>query len=424
MLFSHNLLSLFVVIVDMGIFEKIKSLFTRETVAGLRYGTSDSSVIVRGDESAMRIATVFRCVKLLSEIVASLPLRYLKKQDGVFVDDDNDRDGLNYLLNVEPDAHMSAFDFHRQIIINLLLDGNAYIVPFYDFDKKQISRLALCGRGTVAHDTLSDTYTVNDTENDICGTFDESEVIHIKGLTLRNYKRGVSVLTYARLTMSVAATGDKETQNRFANGGNVHGIVSNDSSRTGFGTYDDGEIRGAADDIDEAIRGGRRIIGVPGNVDFKQLSLSSADLQFLESRKFTVIEICRFFGVNPTFAYADTSTNYKSAEQANVAFMSQTLNPLMRNIEAEFLRKLVPRKLCHKYRIRFDRTDLYACDLEGLMKYRANRLQIGSTVNEVRAMDNLKPIPDGDVALVSANLKTVNSIKETNEKDDGNSETE
>lgn len=50
-------------------------------------------------------------------------------------------------------------------------------------------------------------------------------------------------------------------------------------------------------------------------------------MQFLESRKFTVRELCRFFGVHPSFVFDDTSNNYKSAEMANVAFLSNTLNP-------------------------------------------------------------------------------------------------
>lgn len=356
----------------------------------------------------MSIATVFRCVKLLAESVANLPLQYVKRRDGVFVDAGNAQ--LDYLLNVQPDYAVNAFDFWRQVVEELLLNGNAYIVPVYDLASMKLERLALCGRGTVMHDTVTDMYTVSDLENGISGTYAEHEIIHIKGLTLRNSKSGVSVLSYARLTMGIAATGDQETQSRFANGGNVRGIVSNDTSVRGFGEYQDKQLQKTAENLDSRFQGGERIVSLPGQVDFKQISLSSTDMQFLESRKFTVIEICRFFSVPPTFVYADTSNNYKTVEQADVDFLSHTLNPLLRNIEIELRRKLIPPELCHKYKFKFDRRELFACDLNGMMNYGAKLLQLGTTVNEVRRMNNLAPVEGGDTVLVSANLRGINEI--------------
>lgn len=397
----------------MNFWQHILSYFRRETAtksdeepSAARTGATP--LFTYGGQTAMSIATVFRCVKLLSESVANLPLQYVKRKDGVFTDADNLR--LDYLLNVQPDYAVNAFDFWRQVVQELLLDGNAYIVPVYNIASMELDRLALCGRGTVTHDTLNDRYDVYDVENGIYGSYTEDEIIHIKGLTLRNSKKGVSVLTYARLTMGIAATGDQETQNRFANGGNVRGIVSNDTSVRGFGEYQDRQLEKTAENLDSRFQGGERIVSLPGQVDFKQISLSSTDMQFLESRKFTVIEICRFFSVPPTFVYADTSNNYKTVEQADVDFLSHTLNPLLRNIEIELRRKLIAPELCHKYKFKFDRRELFACDLNGMMNYGTKLLQLGTTVNEVRRMNNLTPVEGGDMVLVSANLRGINEI--------------
>lgn len=397
----------------MGFWQHVLNYFRRETatksdVTSSAARTGATPLFVYGGQTAMCIATVFRCVKLLSESVANLPLQYVRRRDGVFADVDNQR--LDYLLNVQPDYAVNAFDFWRQVVQELLLDGNAYIVPVYNTASMKLDRLALCGRGTVRHDTMNDRYDVYDAENCIYGSYTEDEIIHIKGLTLRNSKIGVSVLTYARLTMGIAATGDQETQNRFANGGNVRGIVSNDTSVRGFGEYQDKQLEKTAENIDSRFQGGERIVSLPGQVDFKQISLSSTDMQFLESRKFTVIEICRFFSVPPTFVYADTSTNYKTVEQADIDFLSHTLNPLLRNIEIELRRKLIAPELCHKYKFKFDRRELFACDLNGMMRYGTQLLQIGTTVNEVRRMNNLTPVDGGDAVLVSANLRGINEI--------------
>ena len=355
----------------------------------------------------MNVAAVYACVKLLSESVATLPLQYLRRKDGLWIEDTTSR--LAYLLSVQPDTCLSSFDMMRQATQNILLDGNAYIIPF--FDGPEISRLALCGRGTVSHDTLNDTYNVSDAINGIYGTFREDAVIHLKALPGPDGKRGVSVLTNARLTTGIATVADKETQKRFANGGTVKGLVSNDTSLQGYGEYQDVELEKLAENLNYRFNiAGENILASPGQTAFTQISMSSVDMQFLESRKFTVREICRFFGVHPSFIFDDTSNNYKSAEQANVAFLSHTLNPLLRCIESEFNRKLIAPSLFVKRQFRFDRRGLHACDLEGLMKYRVQQLQTGTTVNEVRLMDNLPPVPGGDTVMVSANLKGINEI--------------
>ena len=361
-------------------------------------------------DTALCVATVYRCVRLLAEKVANLSVQVMKRKDGVFVDDYASR--LAYLLNVQPDPNINAFDFWAQVVENTLMgEGNAYIVPFISPVAMDYDRLALCGRGTVVYDDINDKYTVTDTVNGIFGTFDEDEIIHIKGLTTNNPKKGVSVLTYARLVLDIASAGDGETYNRFVNGGNVRGLITNDSSVRGFGEYQDAELSKTASSIDGKFRTGERIVSLPGQVEFKQLSLSSTDMQFLESRKFTVRDICRFFGVPPSFVFDDTSNNYKSAEMASVDFLSNTLDPLLKKIETELQRKLFTPSQYGRRKIQFDRRGLYACDLNSRVKYQAATIAAGIyTVNEWRREENKPTVEGGDKVLVSANLKGIDDL--------------
>lgn len=390
----------------MGIFRRRRKI-QRESVSASTPRTGGVLWPSYTGQTALCVATVYRCVKLLSESVANLPVQCMLLRDGLFVEDTASR--LSYLLNVQPDVATSAFDFWVQVVQNVLLDGNAYIVPVYSPATMDIDRLALCGRGTVSHDTINDVYSISDTVNSIYGTFGEGEVIHIKGMATWDSKQGVSVLSFARLTLDIAAVGDAETYSRFKNGGNVRGIVSNDTSVRGFGEYQDDELKKAASDIDSRFQDGERIVSLPGQVDFKQISLSSTDMQFLESRKFTVRDICRFFGVHPSFVFDDTSNNYKSAEMANVAFLSNTLNPLLRKIENELQRKLFSAEQYGRRKVQFDRRGLYACDLESRVKYQADTIAAGIyTVNEWRREENKPAVEGGDSVLVSANLKNIN----------------
>ena len=353
----------------------------------------------------LSIATVYRCVNILADSVANLPVQYMRLKGDIFAEDKSSR--LHYLLNVQPCPYMSAVDFWRLVVQHLLLNGNAYIVPIYDFITMEVARLALAEPTAVAHDTTNDTYTIRDFNAGISGTYREDEIIHIKNFS-RDGKTGLSTLGFARTTLDITSTGDNETLNRFANGGNVRGIVSNDTSVRGFGEYQDKELEKTAVDLDGRFRSGERIVSLPGQVQFSPISLSSTDMQFLETRKFSVREICRFFGVHPSFVFDDTSNNYKSAEMANVAFLSTTLNPMLRKIEVELLRKLIAPTLCCKRVFQFDRRGLYACDLDSRVKYQTATIAAGIyTVNEWRREENKPAVEGGDTVLVSANLKGI-----------------
>lgn len=362
-----------------------------------------------GNGGPLGVAAVYSCVKLISDSVASLPLRVLRLKDGIYVPDETSR--LHYLFTVQPNETTSAFDFWVRATQDVLMEGNAYIVPVWNPVTMDLDRLVLADPTAVAHDTYNDTYTFNDLRNGLSGTYDEDEVIHIKSLTLADPKHGVSVLTFARVSLGIASTGDNETLNSFANGGDVRGILTNNTGAVGFGEYTDDQLVDAAADVDSRFRSGERIVSLPGDVGFKQISLSSADMQFLESRKFAVLDICRFFRVPPSFVFADTSNNYKSVEMANVAFLTNCLNPLLRCMESELLRKLFAPSLCLKRRIEFDREQLYATDLESRVQYQEKTIAAGIyTLNEWRKKENRPPVPGGDTPLVSANLKTITQL--------------
>lgn len=395
----------------MRLIDNIRKIFNRsagEVARTPRTGYAYIPTTIGGN--ALAVATVYRCVNLLADSVANLPMQCLRAVGDIYEDDKTSR--LHYLLNVQPCSYMSAVDFWRQVVQDLLLHGNAYIVPVREgFD---IVSLSIVSPSAVTHDTDADLYKINDRNAGVIGTYAESVILHIKNYT-RDGKTGLSTIGFARTALDITATGDAETLNRFSNGGNVRGIVSNDTSVRGFGEYQDEELERTATDLDGRFRSGERIVSLPGQVQFSPISLSSTDMQFLETRKFSVREICRFFGVHPSFVFDDSATNYKSAEMANIAFLSNTLNPILRKIENELHRKLVAPALCHKLKFEFDRRGLYACDLDSRVKYQTQTIAAGIyTVNEWRKAENKPAVEGGDTVLVSANLKTINDITNAN----------
>lgn len=403
----------------MNVLKKIRRLFSRSAIAetpaaaipSCYRGGGSLSLVSPSQGTALQVAAVYRCVRVLADSVACLRFQYMKIKDDVYREDT--QSPLHYLLTVEPQPEKSAADFKAELVEQILLAGNAYIYP-----RKvagEITDLVLCGHGTVAHDPINGKYTITDTVNGVYGTFDEPDIIHLY-LHYNPYTHtGESVLSHAARTVAIARAGDEETMQRFDDSGTVRGLLTNNKSVMGFGEYQDSQLESAATDVDQRFRSGERIVSLPGDVDFKQVSLSPADMQFLESRKFTVREICRFFGVHPTFVFDDTSNNYKSAEMANVAFLSMTLNPILVRIENEFRRKLIPRKDCCRRIFRFDRKGIYSLDLAALADYQLKTIQSGVyTVNEWRMAENRPQVEGGDRVFVSTNLMPIEKAGEGN----------
>lgn len=407
----------------MNIFKKITSFFSlrREatgsdnsesaalTAAVRSIGNTGSRVVVASADGAMRLSVVYSCVQYISNAVANMRCMYQKKDTkGVYKEDYNNI--LHYLLTVQPNEDYNAHDFWQRVVTLILLSGNAYIYPKWDIVTGQLEALILLEDGSVSYDRYSRTYVVADAENDVNAVLNEDEIIHLKNVVIDG-KLGVSVIDYAMFTMGVVATAKMEVQNRFANGGNIRGIVGNNTSVTGYGQYQKEQLSDVAVDIDTKFMSGKHIVSLPGDVHFTPISLSSTDMQFLETYKFTSKELCQFFGVPTVLITGESSSTYKSLTEARLAFLSQTLDPLLKKIENELKRKLIARKACGKYRFLFDRSAIYDTDLLSKSKYQMQTIQTGLyTINEWRMLENKPTVEGGDVPLVSANLKGLQQL--------------
>lgn len=354
----------------------------------------------------MAVSAFNRCVTLLSETVASLPVEHQRKRHGVY---EAQESRLAWLLGREPEPGVSAFDFWRQVIRHRIFTGNAFLFPLYDANG-ELMALPLLSAGSVYYDYGNGCWRIDDQYRGIHQWATDREIIHIKGdCPAPDGKTGVGVVAYMRMTLGAAVAGDEETRDRFANGGNVRGFLTNPPQTVqGFNKYSDKELKKAAAAKDAFFKSGGRITYIPGNAQFKELMLSSADMQFLESRRYTGEQVCQFLNVPPVYAFCSGGAgNYKSAETERSAFL-MTINPLLRQIEAELDRKLFRSA---RERVRFDRSQIFLCDVESRVKWLSDTVAAGLyTINEARAVENRPPVEGGDEPLASANLKTIRSL--------------
>lgn len=400
----------------MGLFD----FFKREAVTTAKTTSVESAdyrqnvVYANTPDMAMKISAVYRAVNLISSGLATLRLEYKRKDrvKGYFkVYDNGSGKILNYLLGVEPNNRMNSYTMFKNLVAGILLRGNAYIYPERD-ELGNISALYLLSPDSVVHDIYTNMYHVTDTINGIYRTLYSWEILHFKNMSRDGGYTGVSTIRYAAQTLGIAATADTETLKRFATGGRFKAILKNSTSVRGFGEYQDDQLKGHGSDLQDAINRGDDILVVKGDAEVSPLSMTSADMQFLESRKFTIREIARFFNVPPSKLMDDSNSNYKSVEVSNIAFYSEALQPIVEEIEREFAAKLLNVHTFLDYKFTFNLRSLYALDLESKAKWDSSRLQNGQcSVNDLRRENDIEPVDKGDDVYLSVNYAPLGSAK-------------
>ena len=145
-------------------------------------------------------------------------------------------------------------------------------------------------------------------------------------------------------------------------------------------------------------------------MDFQPITVNPSDAQLLETRQFNVIDICRFFGVSPVKAFDLSKSSYSTVEATQLAFLTDTLAPLLEKIELEFERKLYKPSERNSIDVRFDTSVLLRADKASLANYYNTLFQIGViTPNEIRKALDLEAIENGDHTFVQVNIQTLNN---------------
>jgi HK97 family phage portal protein len=387
-----------------------KKKFQRDgVVTEWPWDTSGNGMEVRQPSLAMKISAVYRCVDILSKDIGRLPVQIYTVKNGYRqVDNSNP---INYLLQVKPNERQNAFDFKRNAVIHMLMYGNAYIYP--NFVSGDLVDLVLLSPGSCTYNLYNNSYSVADSVNHIYGTFDSDEIIHLKNMSLDGGYNGISTLHYAATVLGIAREADNQQKDMFAPGSTLRGFITGDETVTkGLGKNQDAQLKTVMDRINSEFSSGQRISRLPGTMKFVALSLDPAALQLLDSKRFSVLEICRFFGVHPDKVFSGQSQNYKASTTAETGYINSTLQPLVSQFENEFQAKLIPRSFSGKYAIKFDLDAFYAADYSVKGDYISQTIAAGVyTTNEWRQREGRLPVDGGDQAFMSCNNAPIDSAK-------------
>ncbi len=360
-------------------------------------GASNNEVVVT-PQSAMRVSTVFACLRLISGAKAGLPLEFYQRKDGYRQQVEDHP--LWWLFNEQPTPSCSAAVFWEYIEASRHLYGDGFAYLVRNRVGEIIEAIPVHPLQVIVERKDSRRVYYID-HNDRRFGVDQDDMLHFCNFGFDGY-RSMSTLRWgARNAVGIAQAADSHSTGYYKNPA-VSRVALKYPNKMNQEQVD--SLRAQWDETYSGSHNlGKPLILTEGGDAFA-LNITAIDAQLLEARKFQVVDIARAFGV-PPFMVGETEKT--SAWGSGVAEMGQgfinyTLNPHLVRDEQELNRKLFKTS---KYYVEFDRSALLRGDPEKLGKY--YREAVGGsqgpgwvTVNEVRRWEKLSPITGGDERFV------------------------
>lgn len=350
-------------------------------------------------DTALEIATVWACVRLLSETIATLPLMLYRTDDtgGRTVAADH---ALYSLLHDEPNADLTAVEFWEGVVLSLCLPGNAY------------ARKERMGRRLVALTPLAaDRVAVRrrddgrreyvHSDRDGRQVYDEDDIFHVRGFGSAG-DVGLSPIAYARQSLGAAMAADEHAAALFANGVQPSGVLTIDQ------VLDADQRREVRENIVAPMAGSGNagsLFVLEAGMKFQAISMTPEDAQFLQTRSFHVEEICRWFRVPPFMVgHTEKTTSWGTGlEQQMIGFLTFGLRPYLSRIEQAIKRSLIVPEERRRLTPEFKVEGLLRADSKARADFYATMVQNGiMDRNEVRRLENLPPRPGADALTVQS----------------------
>lgn len=357
-------------------------------------GVVGDSVV--SDERSLQISTVFACVRLISTVTAGLPLDVFETIGGdrIKVGTDNP---LARLLRFSPNQFMTAVEFREAMTMQLCFYGNAYALIERNSVGDVISLMPLM---SVNMDVRLENKRVvyryrRDSEY---ADFKASEIFHLKGFGF-NGLVGLSPIAFAAKTTGVAVAMEDQQRDFYANGAKSPQLLM-----TGEGKVLNKEQRAQVEENFKEISGGpvkKRLWILEGGFTTQPIGVSPQDAETMAARKFQVSELARFFGVPPHLVGdVEKSTSWGTGiEQQNLGFLQYTLSPYLNRWEYAIERWLLKSGDVGRLHAEHNIDGLLRGDSAARASFMGTLADKGlRTINELRRLDNMPPLPGGDVA--------------------------
>ena len=362
-------------------------------------------------ELAMNLATVNRCVRVLSDGVAQLPLMLYRPNSQGAREQATDHP-LWTILHDKPNRLMSPFAFKQTLFRQVLLRGNAYGeiewkkgYPAAVWPLRSENMKAEVKKRRPEYD-----YTPSD-KNDLGmtkGRIADYRVHHLRGLSGDGFL-GHSPVQQARLSLDLALS-TEEYGGRFFHGDATPTMAL--SHPMALSAEAKERISDSWSARHKGLERSHKVAVLEEGMTVERLAVPPEEAQFLGTREFQTVEICRWFGVPPHMVYDLTRATFSNIEHQSIAFLNDSLLPWL---------------IAHEQQIRIDMLERNAWESGLWAEYKVDGRLRGDTVsryrayqiavmyglknrNEIRRLENDPPYEGGDEMLVPANLAKAKDV--------------
>ena len=363
------------------------------------FGYQTKSGQAVNNTTALSIASVHACVRVIADGIAGLGLK-LYKDDG----QSREQVVIHYAtaLTNEPNPYQTKYDFTKYMTSHLALTGNAY--AFINRDVRNIGielhPIAPQYVTPVMQDGLL-FYKVS-----LAGyppMVPATEMLHFKGMCGDNPLVGLSPVVLHAETLGIDLAAISQSAGVYKNGV-LKFLLTSDAQ---IKIDQAGPLKKSLDDV---IDGASRSAVLPNGIKMEKLSLSPEEAQYLETRKFSSEEIARIFGVPASMIGASAGIK-SSVEQEYQDFYARTLMSYAINIEQELARKLLTENDKLTYYFKFNFNSLLRASANERADYYNKGIRGGwLSRNEARMYEDVNGFGGGEEYLIEANLMPSSQI--------------
>lgn len=366
-------------------------------------------------ESAMSIAAVYACVRILSNHVAMLPLQLYQESRGK---KKRIRDHpIAKLIETRPNPYMTPYQFKQTMEAHRQLYGNAYAE--IEWNKKGYPKALwilnpLVTKIVMEKDSEGNLkrYLVQTTlVNGKVVNLPYESVLHIKGLSTNGIV-GKSPIDVARETIGIQISSQKFTGKFYANGTMSSGVLKVPQSLKPEAKE---VIRREWEKFNNGIDNSHRVAILDAGLDYQSLGIKQSDAQYIETQKFSIAEIARIFNVPPHMLADLERATFSNIEQQSLEFVRDTLAPLLISWEQELQYQLFTEDEIEnkRYYFKFNLNSLLRGDSTNRANYYEKMINLGIySINEVRELEDKDKIKNGDKHYMSLNYIDIDLMNE------------
>jgi len=357
-------------------------------------------------ETAMRVAAVQSCVHVISDSMGCLPSSLFRRgADGRSRLPARDHQ-VHRLLSLRPNRHQTPYEFRAQMTTTCCLRGVAIAEKRLDARGRVDELVPLAAERTWLEQSLTQDELLvrHQPRRGAQRTLLAEEVLILRYFpwdTLGGY----TPIRYAAAMIEVALAAQEHGQRLFSQAPLVSGWLKPKEGQA-FDVKRAKEVLAMVQSVAAQRHNAWAIGMLPEDVDFAPLTIPPSEIHFLDTMRFSRGGICGLFRVPPHLIADLDRATFSNIEHQGLSWVSQGFLPWPVRWEQMVSRDLLLPDEREEYFLKFNFGVFLRGDQTARSAAHAQAIQNGwLSVNEVRELEDLNPIPSGDTHLMPSNLQ-------------------